>query len=103
MLGTAPALASGCGGDDGGGGGGGGSTCHCSWGDSCDEYSAGCAFQECESNGMNVKSSGACPMDDVIGTCTCASESLVTYYTSQITDPQGECDFWCDDGVYQPL
>ena len=76
--------------------------CHCDWGDSCDEYTAGCAFQECESGGMNAKFSGPCALEGVIGTCTCPSESLVTYYTSQITDPEGECDFWCDDGVYEP-
>ena len=99
MLGLGLLIASGCGGDDEGGGGG---TCHCDWGGSCDEWSAGCAFQECESGGMDVKASGGCSQQDVTGVCTCASESLVTYYTSQITDPQGECDFWCDDGVYQP-
>jgi hypothetical protein len=88
--------------DDDGGGSGGGARCHCEWGDSCDEYASGCGFQECESDGMNVKASGACSQEDVIGTCTCASEDLVTYYRSGTSDPQSQCEFWCDDGVYAP-
>jgi hypothetical protein len=76
--------------------------CHCEWGDTCDEYSSGCAFLDCESNGQNVKAEGACPQEDVIGVCTCASENLVTYYRSGVADPAQECSFWCDDGMYTP-
>jgi len=90
-----------CGGDDAGDSSG-GAQCHCEWGDSCDEHSSGCGFIECESNGMDAKSPGACSQDDVIGTCRCASEDLVIYYRSGTSDPQGECAFWCDDGVYTP-
>src|SRR5690554_5505534 len=101
LLAGLPASAlSGCGGDDDGGGGG--AQCHCEWSDSCDEYSSGCQFLECVSNEMDVKAPGACNQEDVIGTCTCASEGLVTYYRSSVSDPQGQCEFWCDDGVYMP-
>ncbi len=93
------AVVSGCGSDDDGGSGGG--TCHCEWGDSCDEYSLGCAFLECESDSGDVKAAGACPQNDVIGSCACPSEDLVTYYRSAVSDPAGECAFWCDEGVYE--
>lgn len=99
VLAAGAVAVSGCGSDDDGGSGGGG-TCHCDWGDSCDEYHSGCGFLDCESDSVNVKEAGACPQEGVVGTCTCASEDYVTYYTNAISDPAGECAFWCDDGVY---
>ena len=35
------------------------------------------------------------------GVCRCASEDLTTYYTADYDDPEGDCDFFCDDGVYE--
>jgi hypothetical protein len=92
-------LTSGC----GGGGGGGGGACRCDFGDSCEQYSAGCGFIECESNGMNAYASGSCSLDDAVGKCTCATDSMVTYYRSDHPDPEEDCDFFCDNGVYEAL
>lgn len=98
LLLTSPAFTIGaCSGDDDGS-----SSCHCEWGDSCEELSADCGTTECETDGTSVKASGSCSQTDVIGSCTCASEHLVTYYRSSFTnDPQEDCEFFCDDGVYQ--
>jgi len=79
-----------------------GPDCHCEWGDTCEELSADCSTTECESNGANAKGQGACSQTDVVGSCSCASQALVTYYRSSFTgDPQSDCEFWCDDGVYE--
>jgi len=97
-LGLTLTLAGGCGGD---GSNSGSSTCHCDFGDSCEEYSSDCAFTECEHNGMNAKGNGSCSLEGVVGVCPCPDDDVTTYYTADYPDPQDDCDFWCGEGVYQ--
>ncbi len=80
----------------------GGGVCSCNWGNSCDEYSSGCAFTECESDGQDVKSNAPCSRDGAVATCSCPSEDYVVYYYD-LTGAQSECEFFCDDGVFQEL
>lgn len=98
---AAAACVGACSSDDDGGSGGSSPGCHCEWGDTCDEMPAAeCPHTECESNGQDVKASGACTDMDVIGTCTCAAEDTVIYYRSSFAgNPADDCDFWCD-GTY---
>jgi len=92
-----------CSGDDSDGSSG-GAACHCEWGDTCDELSSGCSSWECESDEGNAKASGACSQTDVIGSCDCSDEGMVTYYRSSFTgDPVEDCEFWCGEGAYEPL
>jgi len=93
-------LAGACGGDDDDANSGG--TCSCNWGDSCEEYSSGCALMECESNGQDVKSTNRCSQEGVLATCTCASDDYVAYYYD-LANAQSDCEFFCDDGVYEEL
>lgn len=100
LLLTLPAFTIGaCSGDDGGSSSG--PDCHCEWGDTCEELTADCSTTECESNGANAKGKGACSQADVVGSCDCPSESVVIYYRSSFnSDPQEDCEFFCDDGIY---
>lgn len=101
LLITSAALIGACSGGDDDDGGSSGAACHCEWGDTCDEMpSTECVYTQCESNGEDVKASGACADTDVIGTCDCSYEEMIIYYRSSfIGDPVEDCEFWCD-GVY---
>ena|SRR6187455_2268462 len=102
LLLASPAFTIGaCSGDDDGSSGG--ASCHCEWGDTCEELSAAdCANTQCESNGANAKGQGACSQEDVVGSCSCFSDDSIKYYRGSFTDdPREDCEYWCYDGAYE--